>query len=1659
MKKSTRILTILLACMMFFSSFSVLGSAYQAYKDDAITNGLGYDDVDAANFTLEQYASMGLDEVDRMLAKEQISLNIYIGTLDMSSISGTIASVENLLESVSTLLPLLGDAQDLSIASLEGKRRNETTDLEIIHSVFDFLADNAEIFEKYVNGTISLGIMNSFIESFIFDVRELVLGIGYSLISTGEVDFDAVLDGSLAIPDEYKDSETGAINLVQALINKLVLGEWQKLDEIFDDPYADVSYSFYEFSDKYDETAPDTANYDYYGWVHPNQWVLVGLGGAVRVNEGEAAPAAVYDAVDVTTNKNGYDFIENLLQRAYNYILVPVLQRDTVPWLRRLCGVEYEDKYRNETIYDEATGEWIKNPDYDPNYTGIVPDELTDYAKLFNINATVEKVTIPAGETLVDNFNDILGDFLDNVLIVPRGTANVDGFTWNWIEGGNDKLLTNVASVAKFVIQTAGDLFFADTFDMPSADEINDYTDQQVGALILRAILNSSVDYIYVSAEYQTLADVGYAAVEQLAWQDIPQFTYTKPARADYTSDNDYYAAVVDKMLDILFDIAIYNLNQGMDMVPANGADPKNAAGLLQYQGDGGNYETTIIQVAAWAISEYGPLLALDFNCDDDNGGVNGVTIDDVWTDIDTIINQLIPIKSGNDPWISEDIAGQEHVVKSLLFDNIIASVYTLDSTNLAKLFERNATGAFAKKNGVEIIVDILDNVFDLLFPNVFSNTATTVDAVLQNNTLGTMIHDLFKSLGTKSFTGKTNGVTINGRAEAITTVGLPLVCMLLGLSDDQEFEEMEIQLPGTIKAGENPEFNVFNGSSGINTGYTDASGNFTQDKLYTYAIQNVVVNTYLNGSKVNAGANLTGIKAGDTLNGGTAVKAKLNGNLAEGMIVEVNIVYNVKGETGANITTSALTSTVYAVVGNTDVDDDEITDTIELDDGRVIEFESEMYLDGGDSLGRIENYQIRVRDTKENESVDDPATTGTANITSVSGAAFATKADGIEAAEFKGQGGIYFFAPFAVVEGAERFEYIYPTDENGDIIYNEDGTLPDPIGNNGGYEDGKYTINTVIDVDGTSKTVTTNIHLYDDFGLEGLFNSAVAANRQQANYDMTAEGGIAADKWAAYVDALQNAATLVLTPKSGDNFESRYVATEDGYKNLYEQYAEALSKAIEELEVYAENAGVDGIVNTLKGMSGVNYTVAYTTVDGVQYPYRDEIEYYEDGYVFFGMRDFVPHTYNRYADARDNAWDLINSQQYFINAPFEEGYIPSNEEIAAYNESIVRYNENVANMSPVSAINATYAIHKLNLMHGRLIRLEANTSKLQVVYDMCVTNADINAGGASYYTEESWTAYQNAKTFAAEVLATPITLAGQPNLEPSKVNTAVVELVDAWKHLVQSCDFTGLDTAIAAAKSTAETEDPYTVYTQETFDAFYSKYVEAVNYDRGVAKTDDNQAEIDALTQELIDAQQNLAFAQSAEPVYPMVDPDVARESYLYHTYAYDYTFAPFVDTSFADVYIGTTLPDGTPTSGYILGTGVQMGESDIAAIFPEESRENVTVTVTMTESYGYGTGATLEIFNADGDRIEIYQIVVRGDVNGDGEINGSDKALIIANEGGVVDWCWNSYETYDSYYAVAGDLNGDFSLDGGDAAFCVAIEGGLGDVNQETGEQIYYM
>ncbi len=1709
LKKSIRILSILMAFAMLIGSFSVMGSAYQAYKGEAINDAKYYDDVDKPVFTLEQYASMGLDEVDRMLAKEQLELDLFgLLYLDLTSIDATIGSVEDFIGTSEVLLDMLGDLKTLPsiVSPIMGLSRKTHNDTDIIYGLLDMVANLRDIAAKYVKGDpnnpLSAGLLDGLISDYMFDVRELAIGLVYGFTEAGdaaEYDYFDVMNLD-AVPAEFKGDDA-IINLGQQLLIELALGEWQQIDELLDNKCSVIMKGSYAWKDAegndVSAAAIDTNAYDYYAWVHPKDWVTVGLGGATRVTAGAAAPAADVDIVDIRTSRTGYEFIEQLMQKAYNYILVPVITRDTVDWVLELCGYSFDETKTQRTIWDATKEEWVDNPEYDPDYHGYIAaeEDLTAISELFKHEALADgtarmpKVTIPAGETLVDNFNTILGEFAE---IIAVDTYTRDGVTlgWEWdYEGGNAKLFHNIAELGKFVVFVTDDLFFNKRSEIPSAAEIAAMdNDQQIVALVMREILNNSVDYIYISEEYDTVADVAYRAVEQLAYQDIPQFTYTKPVNTDYASDEAYYEAVVTKMIDILFDIAVYNLNQGFDMNTADGTNPLTDTGLLQYQGDKdiGSYENNLVKIAQWAFTNYAAILPFEFNSDDGSEP----TADEVWEDIDTVINALIPIK-GEDAWIAEEIAGDgtEIVSKNFIFNYILKPLYNLDATNFAKIFSRNETGAFATMNGVQIIVDLLDNVFDLLFPNVFQNLGT-LDAIVQNEALSKMVFDLIGTLGASFFTNSA-GATVEGRGKYIAKTALPIVCMLLGLSDDQEFEEMEIYLPEIVDANATddegkkiaPSFQIFNGSSGINTAYTDKYGNFDQDNLYNYVVNTVNIYDY-DASGENTGAlSVTGIAPGSELSGGESVNVTINGTLTPGHLIEFAITYIVQGEDGNSITREKqtdgtykdiyLSKNVYAYVGSVGEDDDAIEVEIDAGNGRFIRYEAVTYLDGGDDLDDFDGKMIRVVDLN-----DDGKTTGTATVTGVANTSsvinkvtsepsaypFATinpDADQLTAA-LEGKGGTYFITPFGTAvkevteEGDkyyERFEYIYAVDENGETIYDEETGEPviatDEAGNlldNGGVENGLYNISATVNVAGTNVNVPLAIHMYDDYGLESAFNNAVAANRQKSAYDTDKDQGAASGIYDEYILLLKDIAKFVLKPKTSSSFQTDIATTNPAYENKYEEYREALDAKIEELEAYAKNEGTGALVKAYNVKSGLNYTTRY---DDNGLPYKYEYKYYEDEYVFFGMRDYVPHTYNRYKDARGRVADLINSQELFVMAPFTdadiygENYEPSQDELDARAASIAAYNEAKENLGVVGSIESLYAIHMIELTGNRLIPLEADTNKLALVYADC-GNA-VAAGTESQYTRDSLEAYQHAEAFAEEVLA------DGADIVPSMVNTATTELVYAWKRLEVCADYSKLDDAIAAAKATVDANgsdaEAQSNFTVDSYKEFIDAYNAAIELDRDLGASDNEY--INEIAANLETAFANLAPASAGEPSFTITEDLTVSDP------TWSYSYAPALDEMSVQNLGTVVAPDGvTPVDAFLL-LGNSAGEFDITNAF--QNLENAELVITPDAMGNYGTGATVQIYDAAGNLYKTYVVVVRGDVTGEAFFDDADIQEIDMAANYIYDWQWNSYGTNDQFKAVAGDVNGDTMLGIEDTELLSLAINYMGSYDMILGGEVY--
>ena len=454
MKKMKRLLAIILASLLILSSATAAASAYQAYKDDALTK---YDFTDTAVLTTEQYASALLDYADKALAKENITMDLSIlGKLDATSIDNALSSVYKLINSNGAILILAGDLKHVNVSAIKSTRRSNGTDVAVIKSLLQFLADNKGIVKKAVvggvgkykrDGGIDLGVANSFVKVELnveVMLREMIWGLAY--------------------PNTEYNSSNNIDSMLQVIIQNALAG----VKEI---------------------------------------------------------PESVRNLVDLNSTKSTYDFIEDLLQTAYNDIAVPMLNDQTMKWLGQ---------------------------EIDKDTTGTL-------AGLFNRDFRVSAYTVPAGSTLVAELNNIAGGIVNGLL------KNYNG----WVSGDNSKLTDNVVAVARYILKETGDYFFPDwQKHIATAEEIDAMSKEELIAYLARSIINASVGYMYIPEDVTTVIGVAWEAVKQLMAQFLPE--------RDYSG----YPKTVQGILDMLADYVAYNVNPGIDL---NAGDLKKA---LNY-GDG----------------------------------------------------------------------------------------------------------------------------------------------------------------------------------------------------------------------------------------------------------------------------------------------------------------------------------------------------------------------------------------------------------------------------------------------------------------------------------------------------------------------------------------------------------------------------------------------------------------------------------------------------------------------------------------------------------------------------------------------------------------------------------------------------------------------------------------------------------------------------------------------------------------------------------------------------------------------------------------------------------------------------------------------------------------------------------------------------------------
>ena len=1182
MKKMKRLLAVILASLLILSSATAAASAYKydSYKDGKLTQ---YDFTDSAVLTTEQYASMLLDYADEALAKENITMDLSIlGKLDATSIDNALSSVYKLIDSNGAILNLAGDLKHVKVSAIKDARRSNGTDVAVINSLLQFLADNNSIIKKVVlggigkqrrDGGVSLGVANSFVKvdlNIEVMLRELLWGLAY--------------------PNTAYNSSTTVDTMLQTIIQNALAGV-------------------------------------------------------------PIIPESVRNLVNLNSTKSTYDFIEDLLQAAYNDMAVPMLNEQVIPWLEMQ----------------------------------IRCDETGTLADLFNTGYQVQTYTVPAGSTLVGELNNIAGQIVNGLL---------KGYT-GWVDGDNSKLTDNVVSVARFVLKKTGGYFFPDwQKHIATPEEIDAMSKEELIAYIARSVINASVGYMYIPEDVTTVVGVTWEAVKQLMAQFLPERDYSN------------YPKTIDGILDMLADYVAYNVNPGIDL---------NAGSLKEALNYGSGFESMLTTAVQWlkADPQFYTGLLPDTAVDTSNG----------WKALDDIIfklldKSLLPAKFAS--------SGSETILKDVVYSVLNGLILNQDLTCLTDLFERNQNGAFAKQTVKKSIVRLVTDILNAIIPGTITTKYyDSLDAIVKNNELANIVENLISSL--------------NGNKGKLVPPIVNIVAQVMGLADKSKFGQMKFT--GPTRAKDAYTVTIYNGSKGINRGYTDKNGNFTQDALYKYRIASVSATAYnMAGNGTNVG--VSGVKAGDIINGGFSKDIAVSKPGATDTTVVLTVGYFILTENGESLTGTTPLYASYYTYYSSDTQDDSEPKDIETITGKLRLVKPRAgFINQNEALDKIDSVRVRINRVKDAGHLTDSTYTQNAST-------------------FKNNSGTFFkdvgFSGKTENEDANITEILWEAKAGADRTALADGT---------------YTIDYSVkgtrtaSIGGKTGTVSgsASIFVYNDYEVPAKYSQYSGEQRQRANYSADADA-----EWAEYQAALIAAANYSLRPKLKANFSNA------SYLAAYQTISTRLTAAAEALDAKMASASVDSLKTAVEAVQGA--------------PNPEGSVYWDQGYNFFGYDDFNSVSWNGWKEARNRAMNLYNSTKAPEEpvAPEHPGEGANECQLATYNKKYAQWEKDHAawetkmatwKAPTISSVDVAYAEQQIALWGPRLIKLNAVKTHLDAAIAMCT----IDSADASKYDADRWEAYSKSFAYAQKVS----TSFNASTTMRTQVREAMNNLIYNWKRLI----------------------------------------------------------------------------------------------------------------------------------------------------------------------------------------------------------------------------------------------------------------------------------
>lgn len=1667
MKKSTKLLSVILAVVMIFSTMSVMAFAaktkYQTSDNLTALNAYSPDGA-VTRLSTDERMSVVFDFLDVTLAAANINMGDVINTaglhlvIDLRSVNalcGTIDSAKSLLGNwaVGGVKWMLGIVKDADLKKWpSGMTRETNAQLEIVNGIATILNDNADLVKKVINdGKLDVGIIGNFVDisgvnKYLSDIPGLVKGLVYPMFARVDDDMTLintystttenpdtliknVLINAMSKPQSYtsykEDASGNCISNHIALPTSAEAGLRDYYVKGSDSKGAYIEVFEYDTAKKtyvsQDEKYYKTEETDMEGngtgvYVYTN---ASGENVKYYVKDSYFLPSlATSGKVSEIFNLDSNTLVSALYQIA-PYVfkdLAPVVLNGSVKMLlAQWFGAEKTELFGGKAseatavlaklpsdvkaFYSKAAGaynwEWSDftiGSDGNGYYRLVSKDGLTEtwlkfdmstansFAKLINWNYTISgdfvnefmptaandgSVTASAAgyTTVLASLNDFVGKAIDTMLSDTAKAAI------NWTKGDNSNLVPNLRKALQYVAAYNPEYLFGTGYETVYAgyyDTVVDKSasDQDVvtalGAIGVKALMPQIILPSAAELKGQNVTALLACVIRELATQFVPTYNYDALIYADYNSKTLVKGKNSGYWLDVIFtmgtDIGMKYLSKladlGSDKAGGYSVAASKTYKLADFEKNSRAWENTIDWIIDWALtSDNEWCWKFQKLINTDGLDLDLATAQDPWVKLDKIIRDVLPVEK----IVNETAADGKTFLETVLREDIIDRLLNLDVSKLlgtnsvTGIFNIPANSTLRTEALYPAVFRIVRELLNKVLGKVCGNTALiadsykSIDAILQKGAIADLAEKLIL------------GIAYAVQSGGLLDVALPFVNFFLGWTTNaQSYAEPKL----TIDKGTLNYVQLTNGQMNTTLKVTNASAGMllkhgdTYDHPYVLTLKSVTVN----GTEM--------LKSGATeLSPYESTDVPLNAAVPTDSLVKVTAVYSFSFKDGTSYD-GDITSTTFEYATN---------DTTDVGTA----------WDSGEKVKK--SGTTKVVKMKGSTTTDYLATSASALASTVSNISVTWTNTRDTDCKFTAGSISGFDANYIESSGqAEALvsnTFNFPKN-NGSVTVNPVRVKSDvdveaiPSGSSFALGNQKVTVygehgsrNATLDMSAPLGT----LYYYNGTNIKKVVDSEFKANRDSSKYP--------AEAWKTYWTALTAAAKLVYGPfkkanlgnYSDDNLTAAITALETAVKALDTASTTPTSGSATVTPAPIEAA--------LKAAGDINYQnfdlYAYWAYEKAMKAGNAIIDAYKG-----------PVAPEKYIDGSSLSEAEITAIANKANATYKSAIVasmkaPSIEAQNAYMDAVKAYK--TPSYSELEILNSAKNI----AWYASFLKSAAVTTQKQFL------DKEIKAAKAQGYKEADYTAGSYARYTKA--LAAAEALNANANALQSEVFDVKYELEIAQRALMpksasalEAGAYTELEAVIAQAKSIFTDNSAY------TFDASKAD---------GLTKTEAYAKLVSVLGYEYTDEKGNTANLYSG-----------SAENYAANDRFYSNVVAAQIDAvvtnlknamaPFVCKYVAVPTTAGSSegvsvTENTSLITGVTPGSlataDDVLARVTAKDSSATTLNVAANAAGLYGTGATATLsLKSSGAPVAIYTVVIYGDVNGDGVVDGFDASYM---------------------------------------------------------------